>query len=212
MKVLVVVPHADDEVACCGGTIAKLVSQGHQVDLVVAGLGWGNSHVRVKELEFAVTILGIHEYQVLFPLQESYLDTIPQTEFVGRLDGISSRGYDEVYYPCPGHHHHDHRAVHDACHAAFRLGRIKSPTFIGMYEYVYPGWMEFSQPFGKLYYDITGKMDIKVAAMKCYNSQYNRHPETHPINPQSLVKLASARGLEAGCQFAELFYVAREIR
>ena len=35
MKVLILAPHADDEVIGMGGTIAKLTSQGHEVILAV---------------------------------------------------------------------------------------------------------------------------------------------------------------------------------
>jgi LmbE family N-acetylglucosaminyl deacetylase len=210
MNILVIVPHADDEVASCGGSIRKWVNRGDNVDLVVAGMGWGNTAARERELELASRILGIRSYIVLFPTQESYLDIIPQSEFVSCLDAIATQDYDTVIYPCPGHHHHDHVALHNACHAAFRLGvRIENPSLIAMYEYVYPGWMEFAQPFGKMYADITETIEVKVRAMRAYESQISRHSTDHPLNPESLKKLAQARGLESGYKYAEMFYIAR---
>ena len=42
MKVLVIAPHADDEVIGVGGTMARYAAEGHEVDLVVAALGTVN--------------------------------------------------------------------------------------------------------------------------------------------------------------------------
>ena len=39
MKILVIAAHPDDEILGCGGTIARLVSQGERVSVVILGEG-----------------------------------------------------------------------------------------------------------------------------------------------------------------------------
>lgn len=208
LKSLVIVPHADDETICCGGTIAKLGN----VDVVVVAMGWFEIKTALKELNAACEILGVNNLKVLYQDQQSFLDQVPQDDLVRQLDGVlNERRYDQVFIPCPGQHHHDHRAVHEACFAALRDGVRPAPSLIAMYEYTLPGWIEFTAWHGRLYVDITEQIDRKLNALDCYQSQLSRH--TNPLHPLNNIRLlARSRGAECGREYAEMFYIAKEIR
>jgi LmbE family N-acetylglucosaminyl deacetylase len=219
LKVLVIAPHADDEVIGCGGTMLKYVSEGHEVDLAVAALGTVNrrpsevkstAQIRRHELETASQLLGVRSHQVLFEGFENKLDTLPMLDIISRLDSILDEGYDHVFFPCPSHHQ-DHRVVYDACFAALREGaRPNPPSLIAMYEYSYNGWYPGQMPGGHLYVDITEQMEQKQTALSLYRSQL--YPAPHPVSVEAIATLAQMRGVECGRPFAELLYLIKMVR
>ena len=97
-KVLIIVPHADDEAFGCGGMMAKIAARGAAVELLVFAVG-GIHHrhleteatldTRWVELGMAAKILGVQKYSVLYPGKDMRLDTIPQLDMV-KLDLIVS--------------------------------------------------------------------------------------------------------------------------
>jgi LmbE family N-acetylglucosaminyl deacetylase len=215
----VIAPHADDEVIGCGGTILKLVAEGHDVDLVVAALGTVNrrpaevkstAQIRRHELETVSAILGVRSHQVLFEGFENKLDTLPLLDIVSRLDSILDEGYDQVFFPCPSHHQ-DHRVVYDACFAALREGaRPNPPHLIAMYEYSYNGWYPGQAHGGRFYVDVTDHMEQKKSALSIYRSQL--YPPPHPISLEAIDILGQMRGVECGRSFAELHYLIKMVR
>lgn len=209
-RVLVVTPHADDEVIGCGGTVAKLVRQGASVHVVVVGLGGIHPvEMRMSELHEASEVLGVQRYTVLYPGMDLWLDTIPQVEIVTNLDALLEEGYDYVFYPCPSYDH-GHRIVQQTCTAALRPGaHLPAPKVILMYENHYPGWVPMQTLGGKLYVDITDVIDVKLSALERYASQLKPYP--HPLSVKAVELIASMRGLEIGVRYAELFHVVQMI-
>lgn len=216
MRILIVAPHADDEVLGCGGLIARRRQEGHHVRVVVAcngdvsrlGEPKASAAVRMKEMEAAARILGIDVPEVLFPGYENKLDTLPMLDLVSRLDGIvTGEKWDQVFYAYPSHHQ-DHRIVHDACESALRQRGAPGPRLGALYEYAYVGAAS-PLPGGRFYVDIGEQMDQKRAAWAAYATEVCAPP--HPLSEQGLEALARMRGIESGCAFAELFYVQKMV-
>jgi LmbE family N-acetylglucosaminyl deacetylase len=217
MRILVVAPHADDEVAGCGGMIARRTATGHTVDLVVMATG-GLHHrhlsraatlaERYEEMAKAAAILGLNSARVLYEGLDMRLDTLPLLDLVSKLDGILDNGsYDQVFIPYSSHNH-DHQVTYTACIGALRPGaRKEAPKLIALYEYVYAGWPPVAVPGGRWYFDITGFLNKKIAAFEAYASQVKPWP--HPCSPRALELLAATRGMECGHEHAELFYLLR---
>src|SRR5688572_7086007 len=97
--VLVVCAHPDDEVLGCGGTIARLVGEGHKVDVLVFTDGVGarmvgsrvldNSEEDRRSQEFfqALTVLGVTcGHQRNFP--DNALDTVPLLDLVQKVEKL----------------------------------------------------------------------------------------------------------------------------
>ncbi len=219
MNVLVIAPHADDEVIGVGGTMARYAAEGHDVDLVVGALGTvhrrgaevkATAEIRRYELETAARTLGVRNTRVLFEGFENKLDTLPLLDLVARLDSVLDEGYDQVFFPCPSHHQ-DHRVVYDACFAALREGaRPNPPALIAMYEYSYNGWYPINVPSGRMFVDITAHMATKREALSLYRSQL--YPAPHPISLEAIEILAQMRGVECGRPHAELFYLIKMVQ
>lgn len=209
-RILVIAPHADDEVIGCGGMIAKRSGE-HKVDIVIVAMGnddlQRDTTTRVKEMEVAHKELGVSRYAVLYWGKSGYLDQVPMMGIVATLDKIlEDKEYDEVYYPMPCHMH-DHTIVYQACRAALRPGAHKMPRLVAEYEHNWPGWS--SVEGGTMYVDIGDTLLHKMAAMNQFQSQLSRHPNRHhPLSIDAIVRIASMRGLECGVKYAERYKVA----
>ena len=211
-RILVIAPHADDEVIGCGGMIAKRSGE-HEIDVVIAAMGSGGIQhdmaTLLKEATDAHKELGIQRHEVLFWGMSGHLDQVPMYDFVGILDDVLRiGGYDEVYYPMPCHMH-DHTITYQACRAALRPGAHKMPRLVAEYEHNWPGWS--SVEGGTMYVDIShGDCLVrKLAAMSQFQSQLNRHREPHhPLSLDAIRRIASMRGLECGVEYAERYRVA----
>jgi len=214
-NVLVIAPHADDEVLGCGGMVAKRQSDTVHVAVATVGgprrphLGYEPTvQQRYDELVAAMGILGVKRFHVLWDGMDKRLDTLPQLEMVTRLDAIlEGTDYDEVYFPSPSHDH-DHRTVSEAALAALRpYGHRHMPSLIAQYEYAYLGWGQQPVQGGRMYVDISGVIAVKERALEAYRSQMREPP--HPVSIQGMRTLASLRGLESGHTFAEMFWLLK---
>lgn len=214
-KILVIAPHADDEVLGCGGLIAKQAARGDEIHLVIMAIGGlrqrhlnsaPTAEERWAEVLEVANILGLTKVQALYEGMDMRMDTVPQVELVSSIDAILDReDYDEVYLPCPSHNH-DHEAVSQASLAALRPAAHVTPGLIAQYEYYY-GWAQPSMPGGKMYVDISAYIEVKERALQAYKSQIR--PGPHPASLDAIRALALMRGLEARFKFAELFYLLK---
>lgn len=209
-KILIVSPHADDEIIGCGGMMARH-GDDNEIDVVIMALGCPRANaqvpasLRIKEMNAAHKLLSINSTAIVYRNQSGFLDEIPMFDIVGELDKILDRGYDEVYYPAICHMH-DHAIVNKACHAALRPGaHWPMPRLVAEYEHNWPGW---SSVEGNLYLKLQEKDVLKkMAAMKCYQSQLSRHSDIkqHPISLVAIMQMLEMRGYECGCNYAERY-------
>ncbi|MBI3725902.1 PIG-L family deacetylase [bacterium] len=215
MSVLVIAPHADDEVLGCGGLIARRAREGHEVDLVIATIGERCSppgvpgDVRRRELHDAAEILGAREPSILYEGYDAKLDTLPRRHLVMGIEAALDRTrYDEVFFSYPSHHQ-DHRAIYEAAFAALRERGKPGPGLVALYEYPYVGWAPSDIRGGRFYVDIAEVLPQKERALAAYRSR--RCAPGHPTAWESVHALARMRGVECGRRFAELFYVLKMV-
>ncbi len=219
MNVLILAPHADDEVLGCGGLISRRVQDGHTVDVAVASIGTvhlsdntikATAKRRRTEMEEAGRRLGVHSSRVLFEDVENQLDTIPMLKIVSALDMIlREKSYHQVFLPYPSHHQ-DHEILYRAGFSALRTkGSGCTPSLIALYEYPYVSWTPNQWPGGRLYLDIGEHLETKLHALAAYESQVA--PPPHPTSVEAVRTLAAMRGMECGRLFAELFYVVKMV-
>lgn len=216
MRLLIIAPHADDEVLGAGGLIARRAAEGHTVDLVVATIGdvrrggelKSSERDRRLELGRAGEILGIaNAPRVLFPGHENRLDTLPRLELISAFDEIlATTDYHQVFLPYASHHQ-DHRVVFETAFGALREKGRPGPRLIALYEYPYVAWSVEPIPGGRYYVDIGSVLEKKRTALAAYASQACAPP--HPIAWESVEALARQRGAECGRGHAELFYVLK---
>lgn len=219
-RVLVIAPHADDEVIGCGGMIAGLCASGAAVDVVVMSAG-GVRHrhhaeamparQRTSELVASAAVLGVRQTTILFSGKEMLMDTLPQRDLVSALDAVlDALAYDEVFVP-PRDQNADHRACHDAALSALRLGARAAPSLIATYETApESSWGAAQASSPTLFVDISDFWETKMRALACYASQVR--PPPHPRSAETLATMAAFRGAQCGARMAEAFQVLRMVR
>lgn len=159
---LVLAPHPDDEVFGCGGAIARHVSAGVSVSVVVLtdGALYGDATVRQLECGQAAKVLGYGA-----PEFWNYPDRglVCCDALVQRLvEKIAKMGADLVYAPSPWEVHPDHRQAHMLAVEAVR--HSASNVRLALYEVGAP-----LRP--NVLLDITALVETKKAAMCCFESQ-----------------------------------------
>jgi N-acetylglucosamine malate deacetylase 1 len=213
--VLVLAPHADDEVLGCGGTMAKYSRIGYSIHVCYVTSPtepeWTESYLsnRKKSISNSNRILGVSE-KYEFNLPTVMLDTIPQKKINSYIHELAARiRPDIVFIPHRGDCNMDHRIVHDAALVAFRPVN-HSHTNIFAYETLSETeWGTI--PFNPVYYIplLNEDIDKKIEAMVAYSDEFKCSPS--PRSEIAMRALARFRGSTIFSDAAEAFIPLRII-
>lgn len=217
-KALVIAPHPDDEILGVGATMSKMVSAGNEVYVCVVTKGTEPKYSKEsvlktrKETIRAHEILGVTETFFLdFPAAE--LDRVPEAELGKSISDLVQRiKPDVLFIPFSGDVHFDHQKVALACMVAARPHREFYPEKIYAYETL--SETNWNAPYlaenfvPNVYVDITGFVESKIKAMKCFESQLYDFPHERSI--ESIEVLAKHRGCTINRPAAEAFVLIRD--
>jgi LmbE family N-acetylglucosaminyl deacetylase len=218
-QILVIAPHADDEVLGCGGTIARHAASGDQVHVLVVTQGapelFSSAVMRQihEEMRAAHELLGVHSTQILdFPAPK--LDIVPGYEIANAV-GKVIRDIEPkvVYLPHRGDLHADHAKVHAAALVAARPVNGCSVNQLLCYETL--SETDWGIPSGEnafvptVFVNISDFLEQKLKAMQCYRSQLKSFPDTRSL--ESLRALARLRGGTVSVDAAESFMLIRQV-
>ena len=226
MNVLVVAAHPDDEVLGCGGTIARLAREGHDVSIAVLGEGVTARYALEGEADRTL-VEGLHAqgHQAgrllgarrvfMHGLPDNRFDTVPLLDVVKIIEGLIGRFKPEaVYTQHGGDLNIDHSITYRAALTATRPtpgGAVKE-----LYAFEVPSATEWAfQQFApsfqpNVFVDISGTLEDKVRALETYDSEVRPFP--HPRSPEALRSIARRWGSVAGLHAAEAFQLVRGIR
>lgn len=220
MKILVIAPHPDDEVLGVGGTMCRLVAEGHQVTAAVMTRGWEplfpESQVEQvrAEARAANRRLGVQSVEFV-DLPVTRLHAMPEHELNAALDALVAAERPEwVFLPHPGDRHEDHRQLFDAALVALRpVGGRDHVRRIWCYETVSETHWAAAQLEPNFephtWVDISAQLETKLEAMKLYASQVQAAPG--PRSLEAVEALAVWRGSVVSMKAAECFVVVREL-
>ncbi|MBF0363031.1 MAG: PIG-L family deacetylase [Oligoflexia bacterium] len=212
-NILVIAPHMDDEILGCGGTIAKYVRNGKEVNVIFCA---NRVYDRVfdekkfeEEKNSCLEAKKVINYNkaVFLDLPDERLDTLGVQKLLIPLEKeVVNFKPEIVLLPHFGDLHQDHRFVHHSALISCRF--LSNPTIKALisYEvissteqisskehYFIPNWYE----------DITLELDYKLTAMKCYERESRQYP--HPRSIEGIKVRAQIRGVECGVNYAEAF-------
>ena len=210
-RIIIFAPHPDDETLGCGGTIAKRVSEGYEVLIVILTdgrysflkmLGIDSNptpeelkEIREKEIKNATKILGVPERNLFFL---NFIDGMLKNNMDRAEEKIikilSKNRPVEVYYPYKKDGHPDHRAANQIVKKSLKKLGI-SPV---MYQY------SIAQKYARIgpiidaffnllnhnmiSFDISNFLHLKKAAIKEFKSELstisskNNNSITHDIS------------------------------
>jgi len=227
-KLLIIAPHADDEVLGCCGLINKVKENGGEVFVHVLSIGgfrkigFGKIKKESWKKEFlkVVKFLKIDDYDISYFDDKKFLklDTIPQAELINKIELKSHVSLLKikptiVAIPTIFSHHQDHIATYKAAIAALRARPQTSdfvPKMVISYESSeYSHWSPYSEigSFSpNLFFNMSKKeIDKKIKALSFYKSQLRKGHR----DKNSIIKLCQIRGLEVGVEFAEAYHLHR---
>ncbi len=212
LKVLIIAAHPDDEVIGMGGTIKKLSQLKNTVHLCVVSEGATAQYTDKKMIKVrkdaclkASKILGITKVDFLeFP--DMRLDSVGHLEINKKLEKIIKEYKPDIVYTTPNNDLNlDHKKVFESTLVATRPLSTKVKKVLC---FELPGIKR--EPFNpNVYEDISANFYFKIKAYKAYKTEIRKFP--HPRSLQSIESLAKIRGIEAGLQKAEAFYLVRQI-
>lgn len=216
-NVLVVGPHPDDQELGMGGTIARLVAQGHDVLLLDMTNGeptpHGTPELRRGEWTRAAEILGVKKRRLLGLPNRMVEHSIEARHAVAGV--IREHQASVVFLPYFEDAHPDHiattRIVEDARFDA-KLTKIDLPG-----TPIYPRWLFYyycthlrhvANP--SFCIDTSAQMDIKEKAILAYQSQFVV-PERNRRVVEWVREMNGYMGSRIGTRYAEPFFTREPI-
>jgi bacillithiol biosynthesis deacetylase BshB1 len=179
VDLLAIAAHRDDAELACGGTLIKAAKQGHRtaiLDLTQGELGTtGSAEIRASEASRAAEVLGVSARENLRLPDAGVLNT-PETR---ALLARAIRRFQPrvVIAPAPSGRHPDHgttaQLVRDACFFA-GLAKIE-PDLPKHRPHKVVHAVTYRHDIDKPTFvvDISEEFDQKLAAIRCYSSQFD---------------------------------------
>lgn len=215
MTILVIAAHPDDEVLGCGGAIARL-SKKEDVYTLILGEGMtsrdSNNAGDLNKLK-----IDARKANIKLNVKEVFLENIPDNRFdsVPLLRIVKTvEQYVRQIKPTIVFTHHngdlniDHQIANRAVFTACRPFGDNTVKKIVLFETL--SSTEWSRPdrstmfIPNYYVDISDTIDLKIAAMKQYETEIRDYP--HPRSAEGIRILSQKRGLEVGLKHAEAFH------
>jgi|TARA_B100000767_G_scaffold172622_1_gene161644 N-acetylglucosamine malate deacetylase 1 len=218
-KVLILSPHADDEILGCGGFISKYSKQNYHINvLVLTNANKGAPEIYspevIKELRKESKIANnfIGTKRLFFEnLPAINLNNYPVYKITNIIDKyIRDINPEIVLIPSINDIHDDHKIIFKAAKVAMRPNKISNLRKILSYEVLSETeWNEDGKSFNPNYFVRLKKSDIdnKVKAFLKYKSQVKKLP--HPRSKEAIVNLSRVRGGQAFVEYAEAFRVEK---
>jgi len=224
-RIAVIAAHPDDEVLGCGGTLARLTREGHQINILLMADGERSRENAEQSIDSALLsarniaaerackILGCTSVKAL-NLPDNRLDGLDQLDIVKQIEHFIER-----YQPSTVFTHHagdvniDHRVVHDAVIVACRPQPehpVKELLFFEVpssTEWRPPGSAVTFTP--NVFFDISQTLDLKLKALQIYEKELRNFPHSRSL--KAIEALARWRGATVGVEAAEAFILGRKL-
>lgn len=223
MRIAVFGIHPDDVELGCGGSVALAARSGHEVHLVDLTRGEaasnGTPETRAAEAERAAEILGCGGRRNL-----GLPDTALHGEDAAQVGKVAAAIREIrphlVLAPTADDPHPDHAAGAELVRRAIYLAGVhgyvasgdawKTPRVL-----IYAGRRDVR---ADVVVDISDVFDVKMAAIRAYDTQFSAGKGAHPtpLNVDGFLAYVESRdrvvGYRAGCRFGEAFELTSAIR
>jgi bacillithiol biosynthesis deacetylase BshB1 len=223
VDILAIAAHCDDAELTCAGTLARAADAGYRtgiLDLTAGETGTrGSAELRAQEAERAAAVLGVSERRNAC-LPDAHLTNTDETRRVV-VEQIRHLAPRVVILPFPVGRHPDHRVAselgRDACFLAglarYDAGGTPHRPFKILYALSYR-----EDPIKPTFVvDISAQFERKLAAVRCYASQFDGAKAAGEIFPtgQDLYSLVQSQNEHYGslirARYGEPFYTEETV-
>jgi LmbE family N-acetylglucosaminyl deacetylase len=218
-KVLILSPHADDEILGCGGFISKFSKKNYQINVLIL-TNANKGAPEIYSLEEIKTIRNeakaanhlIGTKKLFFEnLPGLNLNSYPLYKITMIIDKyITDINPEIVLMPSINDIHDDHKIIFKAAKVSMRMNKKMNLKKILSYEVLSETeWNEDEKSFNPNYYVSLNKSDIinKVKSFLKYRSQVKKFP--HPRSKEAIMNLSRVRGSQVFTEYAEAFKVEK---
>ncbi|BBP84274.1 PIG-L family deacetylase [Pseudomonas sp. No.21] len=220
-RVLVIAAHPDDEVLGCGGSIARHVADGDEVQVAIMAQGLFSRGTPEEAEQQALRdacaeanrILGVQGLEC-FDLPDNRLDGLDLLDLVKPVEALVARHRPGIVYAhWSGDVNIDHRRLHEAVVTACRPQPGHPVHTLLFFEI--PSSTEWQVPHSApafwpgWFNDIGSTLDTKLRALDAYAMEMREWP--HPRSLKAVEHLARWRGACVGMEAAEAFVLGRHL-
>lgn len=204
-KVLVLAPHTDDGEFGCGGTMARLIESGAEITYAAFSTAAKSvppdfpRDILAREVREATAVLGIDEAHLrIYDFAVRTFPTVRQEILEEMILLQQELDPDCVLMPALIDLHQDHKTIAEEGLRAFKR------TTVMAYEIPWNNLNFSHQAYVRLE---ERHVEQKVQALACYKSQQHRNYTREDY----IRNVAFTRGIDVGCDYAEVFEVYRWI-
>jgi len=209
-RVVLLVPHGDDEVLLAGASISKHKRAGDKVTVcILKGDKTERNLKQIRQSEEVANFLNVDHIFHLDVLKAGSIDLISKELEYFLING----SYDTLYTIHENDNHQEHRLTFNAISVAVRShGPACIPNiFCGETLSSTSQRLRHVQTFNPTLYNIVTEEDIdkKIKALSFYTGEIHTSP--HQRSPEAIKALAILRGSECFANYAEAFMPLRQI-
>ena len=218
-KILILSPHADDEILGCGGFISKYSKKNYDINvLILTNANKGAPEIYSpgdidqirKESKIANNFIGT---------KKLFFENLPALNLINypiyKISNIINKyikilNPEIILIPSANDIHDDHKIIFKAAKVSTRLNKKSNLKKIMSYEVLSETeWNENEKSFNPNYFVSLDKVDInkKVKAFLKYKSQVKKFP--HPRSKEAIINLSKVRGSQVFMKYAEAFKVEK---
>ena len=220
-KILILSPHADDEILGCGGFISKYSKLNYQINVLILT----NANIGAPEIYSAKDIKKIRneskQANKLIGTKKLFFENLPAlnltnypiykiTNIINKY--IANIDPEVILIPSLNDIHDDHKVIFRAAKVSLRFNKKSNVKKILSYEVLSETeWNENEKSFNPNYFVTLSFSDLnnKVKAFLKYKSQVKNFP--HPRSKEGIINLSKIRGSNIFTDFAEAFKVEKII-
>tara|TARA_B110000008_G_scaffold275793_1_gene313923 strand:+ start:925 stop:1596 length:672 start_codon:yes stop_codon:yes gene_type:complete len=218
-KILIMSPHADDEILGCGGFISKYSKKNYQINVLILT----NANKGAPEIYSTKDINQIRNEakraNKIIGTKKLFFENLPALNLsnypIYKITNVMNKYIDDInpeiiLIPSSNDIHDDHKIVFKAAKVSTRFNKKRNLKKILSYEVLSETeWNENEKAFSPNYFVRLNKSDInnKVKAFLKYKSQVKKFP--HPRSKEGIINLSKVRGSSVFESFVEAFRIEK---
>ncbi len=220
-KILILSPHADDEILGCGGFISKYSKKNYHISVLILT----NANKGAPEIYSTKKIEQIRNESKLankfIGTRKLFFENLPALNLTSypiyKISNLINKyiahiNPEIVLIPSINDINDDHKIIFKAAKVSMRYNKKSNLKMILSYEVLSETeWNENENSFNPNYFLSLNKSDInnKVKAFLKYKSQVKKFP--HPRSKEGIMNLSKVRGSQVFMKYAEAFRVEKII-
>jgi len=218
-KILILSPHADDEILGCGGFISKYSKKGYIINVLILTNANKGAPEKYSEKEIFNIRKEARKANYFIGTKNLFFENLPALNLnqypIYKISDIINKYIldtkpEMILIPSSNDLNDDHKIIFKAAKVATRMNKKNKLKKILSYEVLSETeWNENEKSFSPNYFVKLSESDInkKIKSFLHYKSQVKLFP--HPRSKEGILNLSRVRGSQVFMNYAEAFKVEK---